>query len=77
MRWGNRTKAILFVLVLIFAESPAILFVLGLYPGQPVFAYDPVLPIITIAILFACDVSAAFLTFYARVTPSQIRAKIR
>jgi hypothetical protein len=44
MRWGNRTKAILFVFILIFAESPAILFVLGLYPGQPVFAYDPVLP---------------------------------
>jgi hypothetical protein len=77
MRWSNRTKAILSILVLIFGESPAILFVFGMYPGQPLPAYDLVVPVIAIAILFAIDVLATFLTFYAKVTPSPIRPKIR
>lgn len=72
-RWSRRTKAALLFLVLLFAEVPTVLVALGflpVFPHQGPVWYDPFWVAIALGILVVCDLLAAYMTFYLKVTPS-------
>lgn len=68
--WSRRTKAVLFVLVLLFAEVVALLTVLGFFDSRGPVQYDAFWMTVAFGALIVCDVLAAFMTFYVKVTPS-------
>ncbi len=68
---GNRrTKAACFVLVLLVPELVALATVLGLLPGQGPVSYDAISVAAVFSALVVCDILAAFVAFYVKVTSS-------
>ncbi len=68
--WNRRTKAACFVLVLLVPELVALVTILGLLPGQGPVSYDAFSVAAVFSVLVVCDILAAFVAFYIRVTPS-------
>ncbi len=76
-RLSKRTKAALFILALVPMEVLAALFALGVWPSLQALSIDPTLVAVALLLLAFCDVLAAYMTFYLKVTPRAAEAKTK
>ena len=55
------------MVALLIPETLALLFVLGVFPERPA-SYYPMAVALAYGLLLVCDILAAFMTFYMKVT---------